>query len=74
MDETPDDQTARRVGEKLEAFVATLSPREQHILRTVLFSAMDPLDRMERVAPERLLDETELQILETLEQDERKGV
>jgi len=52
---------------RLEELSAELGEREQRALRTLLFRALDPLERM-RLMADDVLDPSEQQYLEDLEE------
>lgn len=52
---------------RLEELNAQLSEREQRVLRTLLFRALDPLERM-RLMADDVLDPSERQYLQDLDE------
>jgi len=58
----PGTEAAAGLARHLDAFAATLSPRERAVLGAAVESAMDPLDRMKARDPEDVLSDDELRL------------
>jgi hypothetical protein len=56
----PDAATATSLARHLDAFAATLPPRERAVLDTAVFASMVPLDRMKGMDPGEILSDEEL--------------
>lgn len=55
------------LGERLEAYAANLTEREQRLLRVFLLSAMDPLERLRLTNPEGILSAEDEAILRAID-------
>jgi hypothetical protein len=76
-DQTPpdlglDEDTVTALAAHLEVFADTLSEHERRLLAGLLWSVLDPLERMRFRDPAELLSPQEAEILRALE-SERKG-
>jgi len=66
-----DDSTVVAFADHLEAFANTLSDRERDILGSMLYSVLDPWERMRLRDPDDMLSPSEAEILRAIESEQQ---
>ena len=72
-DATLDTSTVQALSERLEAYASTLSEREQQALRTIIWLALDPIDRLALEADDDGFTDSEVAILRQIDAKSRSS-